>query len=396
MHSSSRPGETPKYIVMEYFSGNELFEPVAFGTLDETSAVDIIIKILKTLSEVHEKGWVHLDLKLENILYDPVTGEVKIIDFGFAKNCTAPGCPVDQVKGTAHYVAPEIIITNENYDGKKVDIYAVGITLYVMIYGGYPSRCGDYKGGVAPKHRKDKSLVALFRKDIIFPANKKGPVKDLIQSLTMKNPGARPTAAEALTGAMENPALARCVQVAADRMATKAELEQQAAAELERQAAAELERQAEADLEQQAAAELERLAAAELERQATEWDATKAAARANPRWVSDEEAERCMLCKPDWKFRSVPGWKRHHCRSCGWVVCADCLRKTVEMDRWVSSTAGHELKEAKDVMVARSDKYPTKAKRVCNSCAEHAPAEVAARLRMAEVAEREAAAPEDS
>ena len=282
--------------------------------------------------------------------------------------------------------------------------------MYVMIYRDYPSRCGKYSGGVAPHFREDKGWRKKFGLPIICPATEAGaPVKDLIQSLTMMDPEKRPTAEDALNKAMENPVLAGCVEVAAARVATKAkrstagdkrvaatrvaaaDLELQAAADLDLPVAADLDLPAAADLELQAAADLEQPAVIERERQATEWDARKAAARANPRWVPDEEAERCMLCKPDWKFRSVPGYTRHHCRSCGWVVCADCLPKgqMVEMDRWVSSTAGHELKEAKDVMVARSDKYTTKAKRVCNSCAEHAPAEVAARLRMAEVAERE-------
>ena len=43
-----------------------------------------------------------------------------------------------------------------------------------------------------------------------------------------------------------------------------------------------------------------------------------AQARAQPRWVPDADAERCMLCTPDLRFRAIPGWARHHCRSCGW------------------------------------------------------------------------------
>lgn len=78
-----------------------------------------------------------------------------------------------------------------------------------------------------------------------------------------------------------------------------------------------------------------------------------------------------MLCNPDWIFGLLPGYRRHHCRSCGWVVCATCLHdETLELDRWVSSTVGNTLKHGN----------PTKPKRVCNSCAEHAPTEIAARL----------------
>lgn len=79
-----------------------------------------------------------------------------------------------------------------------------------------------------------------------------------------------------------------------------------------------------------------------------------------------------MLCKPSWRFSAMAGYRRHHCRCCGWVVCAGCLPdgQTLQLDRWVSSTAGNTLKYGS----------PTKLKRVCNSCAEHAPAEIAERL----------------
>eukprot|EP01046_Picozoa_sp_COSAG06_P014552 COSAG06_NODE_905_length_11625_cov_24.210394_4_plen_1137_part_00 len=95
-------------------------------------------------------------------------------------------------------------------------------------------------------------------------------------------------------------------------------------------------------------------------------------ARSKPRWIADREASKCMLCHPDWTFWAAgpASCTRHHCRYCGWVVCADCLPKdTVEVDRWVSSQDGHPVKFGE----------PTKAKRVCMSCQEHAPKEVALR-----------------
>ena len=63
-----------------------------------------------------------------------------------------------------------------------------------------------------------------------------------------------------------------------------------------------------------------------------------AQARAQPRWIPDDEVERCMLCSPNWRFRSLPGYRRHHCRSCGWVVCSACLPddQTLQLNRWVT------------------------------------------------------------
>eukprot|EP01046_Picozoa_sp_COSAG06_P047354 COSAG06_NODE_6873_length_2734_cov_3.146110_3_plen_603_part_00 len=95
-----------------------------------------------------------------------------------------------------------------------------------------------------------------------------------------------------------------------------------------------------------------------------------AQARAQPRWVPDADAERCMLCTPDWRFRAIPGWARHHCRSCGWVVCASCAPKSqmVELDRWVAP---------QQLVTAAEHGMAVQLQRVCSSCAAHAPAEVA-------------------
>jgi hypothetical protein len=75
-------------------------------------------------------------------------------------------------------------------------------------------------------------------------------------------------------------------------------------------------------------------------------------ARVNPRWMPDEQAERCMLCMPAWSFRKfgLAGSTRHHCRYCGWVVCQACMPKgqVLQIDRWVSKSEGHPIKGGQD------------------------------------------------
>lgn len=108
--------------------------------------------------------------------------------------------------------------------------------------------------------------------------------------------------------------------------------------------------------------------------------ARRAHARAFPRWIPDEDGNmHCMQCRElFWsvdvrtKLKSYADKTRHHCRSCGWTLCEQCCPadQMLPMDRWASSTAGNTIHRAN----------PPKPKRVCNTCFEFAPAEVAGRI----------------
>ena len=87
---------------------------------------------------MHENNIIHRDLKLENILIDTSNLNIKLIDFGFAIKIS------NQKKltifcGTPSYMCPEIVKKIE-YFGKPADIWALGILLYVMLYGKFPFR----------------------------------------------------------------------------------------------------------------------------------------------------------------------------------------------------------------------------------------------------------------
>eukprot|EP01046_Picozoa_sp_COSAG06_P030962 COSAG06_NODE_2978_length_5994_cov_51.043766_5_plen_432_part_00 len=122
--------------------------------------------------------------------------------------------------------------------------------------------------------------------------------------------------------------------------------------------------------------------------QAVSQSASARDARRDPmRWVPDGEASYCMIegCSLEfWPKWPSDKWRRHHCRSCGWVVCKGCLApEPVELDRWVSSKAGHPINYG----------APTKAVAVCRACAVAAPAEVSRRLQSDSPQPQDAAQP---
>jgi serine/threonine protein kinase len=128
------------YIVSELVAGGELFDLVAQkGRLSEAEARPLIRQLLSAVDYLHRCGVCHRDLKLENTLLD-VSGRVKLIDFGLGAVFRTPEnktIPMKTMCGTPDYSAPELW-SLDPYDGAKVDIWALGVMIYIIISGFLP------------------------------------------------------------------------------------------------------------------------------------------------------------------------------------------------------------------------------------------------------------------
>lgn len=125
-------------IVMEYAAGGELFEKIcSAGRFSEDEARFFFQQLISGVSYCHSMQICHRDLKLENTLLDgSPTPRLKICDFGYSKSALLHSQPKSTV-GTPAYIAPEVLSRKE-YDGKIADVWSCGVTLYVMLVGGYP------------------------------------------------------------------------------------------------------------------------------------------------------------------------------------------------------------------------------------------------------------------
>ncbi|CAD8207842.1 unnamed protein product [Paramecium octaurelia] len=131
---------TQMAVIMEYLEGGELSDRLKQkgGRFSEEEACKYFRQIVCAISYCHQKNVVHRDLKLENLLFSSAdSDELKAIDFGIA----GIQCPTntDHVNiGSLHYMAPEILAGRVTRVSTSVDIWAMGIILYKMLFGNVP------------------------------------------------------------------------------------------------------------------------------------------------------------------------------------------------------------------------------------------------------------------
>lgn len=95
-------------------------------------------QIAHAIGYMHSQEIAHLDIKHENILLDEFFN-VKIADLGSALVLHKNKGLVPETRGTASYMAPEVIDNLTAYNGYKADVYSLGITLFVMLTGCFPN-----------------------------------------------------------------------------------------------------------------------------------------------------------------------------------------------------------------------------------------------------------------
>lgn len=104
--------------------------------LEAPLARHIFKQIVYGLGYVHSKGIIHRDVKLENILMDS-KGNIKLSGFGISKILQPDEKFPREKFGTLAYMAPEMVSNKGRYN-HSVDIWSLGVVLYVMIYGKFP------------------------------------------------------------------------------------------------------------------------------------------------------------------------------------------------------------------------------------------------------------------
>ena len=134
--------EETLFIVMEYLSGGDLKTYLeAKGRVTEGEARGLFRQLVSALQHCHQRGVVHRDLKLGNLLLD-ANNNIKISDFGLS-NQWHPGKKLDTFCGSPAFMAPERFL-GMPYTGPEVDVWSLGVVLYTMVTGSLPFGGQDF------------------------------------------------------------------------------------------------------------------------------------------------------------------------------------------------------------------------------------------------------------
>lgn len=173
------------FLVMEYLQADSLDKILQIRTLTVQETCYVITEVARALAAIHEQGIIFRDLKPANILIS-LAGEVKITDFGVAREPGSRLTGASTRLGSICYIAPE------SWLGKKatslVDLYALGIVVYEMLAGKVPFD-SPYPGTVMEQHLT-KPIEPLND----FPKATPIWLSSLTRNLLAKKPGGRPTA----------------------------------------------------------------------------------------------------------------------------------------------------------------------------------------------------------
>jgi len=164
------------YLFMEYASGGDLFSHVhRLGTLSEGKARYFFKQCVDALGYCHERRVAHHDIKLENMLLT-TEQSLRLSDFGLSQKLHAMEGGITSYGGSPLYMAPEVFSLQPH--NEQVDVWSLGICLYVMVSGTFPFVANNYT---------DLEEKVLFD-DVPSIYGISEHLNDLIQGMLRKDP----------------------------------------------------------------------------------------------------------------------------------------------------------------------------------------------------------------
>jgi serine/threonine protein kinase len=169
------------FVLMEYCAGGDLFAHIVrAGILPEHEARELFAQILSAVRFIHARGIAHRDLKPENVLLDDAR-RAKLGDFGLCR--VIPAQPLLTTPCGSPLYAPPEVLAKRPYDGRRADVWSLGVMLFAMVTGSLPWSTANQ--------------VALFReiaeKRIEIPTTLSPTLQAVLDGMLRRNPDERMT-----------------------------------------------------------------------------------------------------------------------------------------------------------------------------------------------------------
>ncbi|XP_055790407.1 SNF related kinase b [Salvelinus fontinalis] len=169
------------YLILELGDGGDMYDYILRhegGVAEDTAKVHFA-QIVRAISYCHRLHVVHRDLKPENVVFFRQQGTVKLTDFGFS-NLFKPGTMLMTSCGSLAYSAPEILL-GEEYDAPAVDIWSLGVILYMLVCGQPPFQ----------ETNDSETLTMIMDCRYTVPAHVSADCRDLISHMLQRDPSSR-------------------------------------------------------------------------------------------------------------------------------------------------------------------------------------------------------------
>jgi serine/threonine-protein kinase len=176
-----------RYLVMDLLEGESLRTRVRRGPMHVREAAHVLDEVASALMAAHAKGFIHRDLKPDNIFLvtHPSRTDVKLLDFGLAKLLPAAGARVFRTAtgaqiGTPDYMSPEQLRAADDLD-TRTDVYSLGVTAMECLIGKRPRRFSDgtFDGGTPEQ--------------LLAPTQAPSELRALVAAMVESDPARRPT-----------------------------------------------------------------------------------------------------------------------------------------------------------------------------------------------------------
>ncbi len=174
------------FLVMEFVEGETLRDRLGRPVTLETF-LDLGTQCAEALMGANQAGLIHGDIKPENIMLTEA-GQVKILDFGLAKNLThsSQNSTIDRVgsfAGTPAYMAPELLM-EKPADG-RADIFSLGVVFYEVLTAHHPFQAENFMATCDRIRRENPAPIQKF--------NPKAPadLQELVGKMLAKDPDRR-------------------------------------------------------------------------------------------------------------------------------------------------------------------------------------------------------------